>query len=102
MPKRENNAIHIYTGDKLKKKKVALSFLGGILLEAFVPIEGKVTANQYKVILAHHLYSMIKHFYPDGFGLFQDDNIPTDEAQWLSEWFKQTENNVNTILWPSQ
>lgn len=33
-----------------------------------------VTANQYKAVLSDHLYPVMKHFYPDGSGLFQDDN----------------------------
>ncbi len=37
-----------------------------------VPLEGRVTADQYKVILSDHLYHLVKHFYPDGSGLFQD------------------------------
>ncbi len=32
-------------------------------LGPLVPLEGKVTANQYKVVLSDHLYPMMKHFY---------------------------------------
>jgi len=35
-------------------------------LGPLVPLKGRVTANQYKVVLSHHLYPMMKHFYPDG------------------------------------
>lgn len=43
-------------------------------LGQLVPLQGRVTANQYKVISSDHLYPMIKYFYPDGSGLLQDDN----------------------------
>lgn len=43
-------------------------------LGPLVTLEGRVTANQHKVVLTHHLYPVMKHFYPDGSGLFQDDN----------------------------
>ena len=41
-------------GDKLKEKLV---------------LEGRVIANQYKVVLNDPLYPMMKHFYPDWSGL---------------------------------
>ncbi len=34
-----------------------------------VPLEGRLTANQYKAVLTDHLYPVMKHFYPDGSGL---------------------------------
>ena len=36
-------------------------------LGPLVPLEGRVTANQYKVVVSDQLY-------PDGSGLFQDDD----------------------------
>ncbi len=57
--------------------------MGGILLaglDPLVPIEGKVITNQYKIVLSDHLYPMMKHFYLDGRGLFQDDNGPIHRA----------------------
>ena len=35
-----------------------------------VSLEGRVTANQYKVVLSDDLYPMMKHFYLEGRGLF--------------------------------
>lgn len=43
-------------------------------LGPLIRLEGRVAANQYKVILSDHLYTVMKHFYPDRSGLFQDDN----------------------------
>ena len=63
-----------------------------------VPLEGRVTANQYKVVLCHHLYAMMKHFYPDGSGLFQDDNAPIHRTRGVTGWFDEYENDVNHIL----
>ncbi len=71
-------------------------------LGSLVPLEGRVTANQYKVVLSDHLYPMMKHFYPDGSGLFQDDSAPIHRARGLTEWFDEYENDVNHMLWPSQ
>ncbi len=49
-------------------------------LGSLVPLEGRVTADQYKVVLSDHLYPVMKHFYPDGSGLFKDDNAPIHRA----------------------
>ena len=79
--------------------------VGGILLHGLgplVPLEGRVTANQYKVVLSDHLYPMMKHFYPDGSGLFQDANDPIHRERGVTEWFDEYENDVNHMLWPSQ
>lgn len=65
-----------------------------------IHLEGRITANQYNVVLSDHLYPMMKHFYPDGSGLPQDDNTPIHSAWGVTEWFEY-ENDVNHILWPS-
>ena len=67
-----------------------------------VSLEGRVTANQYKVVLSDHLYPMMKHFYPDGSGLFQDDNTLIHRVRGVTEWFDEYENYVNHMPWPSQ
>ena len=59
-----------------------------------------VTANQYKIVLSDPLYPVMKHFYPDGTGLFQD--VPIHRAPEVTEWFDEYENDVNHILWPSK
>lgn len=71
-------------------------------LGPLVPLEGEVTANEYTVILSDHLYPMMRHFYPDGSGLFQDDNAPLHRSQEVTQWFNENENDVNHMLWPSQ
>lgn len=60
-------------------------------LGPLVPLEGNVIANQYEVLLIDHLYSEIKHFYPDGSGLFHGGH----RAQGLTEWLEY-ENEIST------
>lgn len=59
-------------------------------------LEGRVTENQYKTVLS----DMMKHFYPYGSGLFNNDNAPINWARGITEGFN--ENYVNNVLWPSQ
>lgn len=35
-------------------------------LAPLVSLEGRVTANKYKVLLTDHVCPVMKHFYPDG------------------------------------
>ncbi len=70
-------------------------------LGPLVPLMERVTANQYNVVLSDHLHPMMKHFYPDGSGVFQDDNVPIHRARGVTEWFDEYENYVNHSLWPS-
>lgn len=44
-------------------------------------LESIVTTNEYKVLLMDLLYPTMKHFDPDGRGLFQDDSAATHRAR---------------------
>ncbi len=70
-------------------------------LGPFVPLWGRVDANQQKAALSDHLYPVMKHFCPDGSGLFQDDSAPIHRARGLTECFDEDEDDVNQMLWPS-
>ena len=71
-------------------------------LGPLVPSEGRVTANQYKVVLSDCFYPMMKHFYPDGSSLFQHDNAPIHTARGITEWCDDYENDVDHMPWCSQ
>ena len=67
-------------------------------LGPLVSLEGRVTANQYKVVLSDHLYPIIKHFYADRGGLLKDENAPIHRARGVTEWFDEYDNDVNHVL----
>ena len=53
------------------------------------PLRRKVNANQYKVVLSDHFYSVMEHLYPEGRGFFQDDNNLRPEGtrgHWIVWW----------------
>lgn len=46
------------------------------------------------------LYPLMKHFYPNGSGLFRDDSAPIHSARGLTEWFHEQKND--TAFTPTQ
>ncbi len=88
--------IQLQMGDKLKEKPECLTSGSVMLWGAFcwndlgplILLAGRVTANQYKVVLSDRLYPVMKHFYPDESGLLQDDNAPIDRARGVTERFE--------------
>lgn len=41
---------------------------------------------------------MMKHVYPGGSGLFQEDNAPAQREQGVTEWFDERENDINQVF----
>lgn len=56
------------------------------------PLEEIVNANQCIVLLTNQVYPRMKHFYPSGSGLGQDDSASIHSAGGLTEWFVGDEN----------
>lgn len=76
-------------------KLVALLRCGAFYWHDLGPVKRKVTANQY--ISINPLYPRMKHFYPDGNALFQDNQVLIHRAWLLAEWLDEWENDVKYI-----
>lgn len=74
---------------------MATTWIMGNLPSGKVLLEERINANQCNVIPTDHLYPL-KHFYPDGSGLFQDDPAHIHRAQRLTDEY---ENNLSHMLW---
>lgn len=72
------------------------------MLAWFVPSEGRVTTNQYKVVVSDHLYPVIERLCSNGSGLFWNDNASIQRAGGVTDCFNEYENDVTLILRPSQ
>lgn len=72
------------------------------VLARLVPLEERVTADQYKVLLTDCVYLLRKPFYPGGCGLFQDDSAPLHRTRRLNEWLDEDEDDINPMLQPSR
>ena len=78
------------------------SAVGDILLslDSLVRFEGRVIAIPYKIVLRNDFNPMMRHFYPDGSSLFQDDNAPIHRTVGVTEWFDEYEKDEKHVLWP--
>lgn len=48
----------------------------------------------------YHLYRIMKHFYPDGSGLFQEVSAPIHRTRRVTDWFEEYENyELWTTTW---
>lgn len=52
------------------------------------------TTNQYNFFLSDSIHPMMKHFYPDGRGVFQDDPAHINRLQEITEGFGKCENDM--------
>ena len=66
------------------------SLINKIFLTTTGGVKGSLINANHKVVVSHHLYPVMKHFYPDVSGLFQDDNVPIytrfTRGHWMFWW----------------
>ena len=71
-------------------------------LGAVIPLEGKVSANRYLMVLSDYLHPMLQNFFPAGRGLFQDGNALIHRPCVVAQWFDEHESDIIHLSWPSQ
>lgn len=45
---------------------------------------------------------MMKTIFPDGRGIFQDDNAPIHTAQIIKAWYEEHDTDFHHLDWPAQ
>ena len=64
-----------------------------------IHVDGNLTRVTYLNIVADQVHPFMAMVFPDGSGLFQQDNAPCHTAHIAREWFE--EHEVLTVLpWP--
>ena len=54
----------------------------------------------YLSIFAEHVHPFMETVFPDGCGLFQQDNAPFHKAKKVQEWFEEHNNEFEVLTWP--
>ncbi|KAK3533885.1 hypothetical protein QTP70_033007 [Hemibagrus guttatus] len=64
-------------------------------------IHGDVTLTRstYLSIVTDHVHPFMETVFPDGCGLFQQDNAPCHKAEMVQEWFDEHTNQFE-LTWP--
>ncbi|KAK3523811.1 hypothetical protein QTP70_010172 [Hemibagrus guttatus] len=65
-----------------------------------VHVDVTVTRSTYLSIAADHVHSFMETLFPDGCGLFQQDNAPCHKAEMVQEWFDDHNNQFEELTPP--
>ncbi len=67
-----------------------------------VPIDHCFNATAYLSIVADHVHPFMTTVYPSSDGYFQQDNAPCHQAQIISDWFLEHDNEFTLLKRPPQ
>ncbi|KAK3535233.1 hypothetical protein QTP70_005025 [Hemibagrus guttatus] len=65
-----------------------------------IHVDVTLTRSTYLSIVAEHLNPFMETVFPDGCGLFQQDNAPCHKAKMVQEWFDEHNNQFEVLTWP--
>ena len=68
--------------------------LGNVMLGSAIHVDVSLTRTTYLSIIAHHVHPFMDSVFPDGCGLFQQDNVPCHKAKIAQDWFEEHKNEV--------
>ncbi|KAK3562392.1 hypothetical protein QTP86_033531, partial [Hemibagrus guttatus] len=65
-----------------------------------IHVDATLTCTTYLSIVADHVHPFMETAFPDGFGLFQQDNAPCHKTKMFQEWFDEHNNEFEMLTWP--
>ena len=65
-----------------------------------IHVDVTLTRNTYLNIVSDQVYPFMAKVFPDGSGLFQQDNAPCHTARIVQEWFEEHDKEFKVLPWP--
>ncbi|KAK3534421.1 hypothetical protein QTP86_015225, partial [Hemibagrus guttatus] len=65
-----------------------------------IHVDVTVTHSTYLNIVTDHVHPFMETLFPDGCGLFQQDNAPCHKAEMVQEWFDDHNNQFEVLTPP--
>ena len=65
-----------------------------------IHVDLTLTLTSYLSVVADHVHPFMEKVFPDGCGLFQQDNTPCHKAKMVHEWFEERNNVFEGLTWP--
>ncbi|KAK3515693.1 hypothetical protein QTP70_028532 [Hemibagrus guttatus] len=65
-----------------------------------IHVDVTLTCTTYLSTAADHVHPFMETVFPDGCGLFQQDNAPCHKAKMVQEWFDEHNNEFEVLTWP--
>ena len=69
-------------------------------LSPAINVNVTMTHTTYLSIVADHVHPLMETVFPDGCGLFQQDNKPCHKAKMVQEWFEEHSNKFEVLSCP--
>ena len=63
-------------------------------------VQGTMTAETYRTLVADHVHPFMTTMFPNGSGIFQQDNAPCHKARSVMEWFEEHSGELQLMCWP--
>ena len=63
-------------------------------LGSAIHVDVTLTCATYLSITADHVHPFMERVFPDGCGLFQQDNVPCHKTKRFQEWFEEHSNKL--------
>ncbi len=79
---------------------IVWGIFSGHTLGSLEPIEHRLNATIYLIIVADHVHPFMTTVNPSSDGYFQQDNAPCHKAQIISDWFLEHDNEFTLLKWP--